>query len=98
HLRPHSFPTRRSSDLTVIRQGRGRGHEESGESGRSQQRRLLPGGQTDSGGPRGGPETEPCRRGAGTTAVELGGIGGVLRGDAEQDRKSTRLNSSHVSS
>src|SRR5690606_40053312 len=81
---PHPFPTRRSSDLA-----RRRLRRTGGDSGRGVRRRPVRRRRT--GGARPAVRPRP-RHGAALAA----GRGGGQR--AAQDRKSTRLNSSHVES
>src|SRR5688572_31866593 len=70
----HSFPTRRSSDLSLLRTQRGGGRRDRREQSRPQRERLL----------RRTPEPPLSRR------RRDAGLA-----DRREDRKSTRLNSSH---
>src|SRR5205807_7080973 len=88
----HSFPTRRSSDLAPRIRSRGRhGRRRVGRCG------CLPAKRDRATAGTGG---DPCgRRGllgrVPADEEEIGG-GGPVRSRAQTDRKSTRLNSSHL--
>src|SRR5439155_10094791 len=87
HLSPLSFPTRRSSDLD--RTGRVQAYRRSGHRATRSSEKRRPSAARVSGSTRSASSEIYIGLMSGTS---LDGVDSVL----EQDRKSTRLNSSHV--